>query len=604
MNSPKKASLLIRGVFIILAFLSMTFSLGGVAGAHILKVGLLDQPKTLNPFAARDIWSAKVIRMCYQPLYYRDPQTLSLVPWLAADKPVLNPSGNSVLFHLRDARWDDGTPVTPEDVAFTVRMIKRFRIPKYLNLWNFVSEVQSVGPRGVRLILERPMAILWERTLQSYVVQKSRWIRLYKRAEMALMEGGRGMKKMGHEGGRGTTHSKKAGLKKALNIITTYENTTPESCGPFVFKEWRRGSYIFLKKNKRFFALNGHIAGKKVGPYIDGVLMKIYGNMDTAILSLKKGDIDYLWAPVESGYLEDLKKDTRIKVFSIMRSGFKYMAFNLRKRPLNDKCFRKAVAYLVDKEFIVKRVLHNQGMALHTVVPPDNRFYFNPNTPKYGEGMTWRARVRKAKEILLKCGYSWDVEPVGGNFTGQYIKQGEGLRDPSGRPIPHMTLLTPPADYDAQRAQAGNLIQQWLRGFGIPVSWRPMAFGAMIKRVRLERRFDMFVSGWRTPIDPDFLRSFFHSKEDRPRGRNSGGYHNPEFDRLAELQAQTMDLVKRREIVWRLQEILMEDLPYIPLYAQLNLEAVRADRFQGWVEMVGGIGNLWTFLRVRPQSSP
>ena len=51
---------------------------------------------------------------------------------------------------------------------------------------------------------------------------------------------------------------------------------------------------------------------------------------------------------------------------------------------------------------------------------------------------------------------------------------------------------------------------------------------------------------------------------------------------------------------FRLQELLMEDLPYIPLYVPMNLEGVRIDRFQGWVEMTGGIGNLWSFVQVKP----
>jgi ABC-type transport system substrate-binding protein len=161
-------------------------------------------------------------------------------------------------------------------------------------------------------------------------------------------------------------------------------------------------------------------------------------------------------------------------------------------------------------------------------------------------------------------------------------------------------LLTPPADYDAQRAQTGNLIQQWLRDFGVPVNWKPMAFSAMVKKVD-DRDFDFFVSGWGAlGQDPDYLRSFFHSKGDVPDGKNSVGYRNPEFDQLADLQAATMDQKERQKLVYRLQEILMEDLPYIPLYVPMNLEGVRIDRFQGWVEMAGGIGNLWSFLKAKP----
>jgi len=129
-----------------------------------------------------------------------------------------------------------------------------------------------------------------------------------------------------------------------------------------------------------------------------------------------------------------------------------------------------------------------------------------------------------------------------------------------------------------------------------------MAFSALVKKVEAERDFDMFVSGWGAlGHDPDYLRSFFHSRADVPEGKNACGYRNPEFDRIADLQVETMDQREREALVFKLQEILMKDLPYIPLYVPMNLEAVRADRFEGWVEMPGGIGNLWSFLQIRPK---
>lgn len=588
-------------IFITLVFLASSFisvcCVATSAYAAILKVGLMDEPKTLNPLAARDVWSAKTLMFCYQRLYYRDPKSDDLVPWLASDDPVWDPETKSVTFHLRKAQWDDGSPFTAEDVVFTTHVIRTFRLPRYWNNWSFVQRAEALDPYTVRLTLKKPMAILWDRTLTSFIVQKSKWASLVDRAEKALQEALKAQEAEGKEGAKALT----AALAKPLEILTTYPNNRPESMGPFTFEQWQKGAFIHLKRNDRFFARDGSIGGHPVGPHMDGILLKIYKNTDTAILALKKGDIDYLWWGVESGYLEDLEKDPNIHIFSVLKSGYRYMAFNLRRPPLDDKAMRQAAAYLVDKDFIVNRVLHKQGERLDTLVPQDNPTYFNPNTPKYGEDLSWKARVEKARTILLDAGYRWEVEPAGGDMTGHFIAKGKGLTMPDERPLSPMTLITPPADYDAQRAQAGNLVQQWLQDFGLPVSWRPMSLGAMVKKVRADQDFDFFVSGWGAlGQDPDYLRSFFHSRSDRPKGRNSGGYHSDEFDRLADLQAETMDLQERRKLVFRLQEILMEDLPYIPLYVPMNLEAVRVDRFQGWVQMSGGIGNMWSFLKVKP----
>jgi ABC-type transport system substrate-binding protein len=356
-----------------------------------------------------------------------------------------------------------------------------------------------------------------------------------------------------------------------------------------------------MKRNDRFFARNKEIAGHAVGPHVDGMVFKIYGNTDTAVLALKKGDIDYFWWGIESGYLQDLRGNPDIKIFSVLKSGYRYMGFNLRKPPMNDRAFRRAVAHIVDKDFVIQRILHNEGCRLDTLVQPDNVQFCLKNPPLYGEGLSWKQRVETAKGLLKEAGYRWEVEPAGGEVPGQFATQGKGLKLPDGQPLSPLNLLTPPADYDAQRAQTGNVIQQWLRDFGVPVSWKPMAFSAMTKKIEAEREFDFFVSGWGAlGQDPDYLRSFFHSKGDVPDGKNSVGYRNAEFDKLADLQAATMDQKERQRMVFRLQEILMEDLPYLPLYVPMNLEGVRVDRFQGWVEMPGGIGNLWSFLKVKP----
>jgi hypothetical protein len=49
-----------------------------------------------------------------------------------------------------------------------------------------------------------------------------------------------------------------------------------------------------------------------------------------------------------------------------------------------------------------------------------------------------------------------------------------------------------------------------------------------------------------------------------------------------------------------MQEILMRDLPWLPLYTPKLAEGVREDRFTGWVNMVGGIGNRWSFCSIKP----
>jgi ABC-type transport system substrate-binding protein len=78
--------------------------------SNTLRIGLAEEPRTLNVWLASDANSRKVLSLIYQPLYMYDPETLDLVPWLAESMPVYDPQRiDSYTVTLRDARWSDGT---------------------------------------------------------------------------------------------------------------------------------------------------------------------------------------------------------------------------------------------------------------------------------------------------------------------------------------------------------------------------------------------------------------------------------------------------------------------------------------------------------------
>jgi ABC-type transport system substrate-binding protein len=199
--------------------------------------------------------------------------------------------------------------------------------------------------------------------------------------------------------------------------------------------------------------------------------------------------------------------------------------------------------------------------------------------------------------MLHEAGYRWKVPPV--NAKGEVVK-GEEILLPDGRPMEDFTILTPPADYDPLRAMSGIMLQEWLKMIGIPAKSRPMALGSLIQQVKSRQQFDLFVLGYgNLSLDPDYLRNFFISANDRAGGWNMSGYRNPRFDRIAEESAGTMNLEKRRELIWKMQKIIMRDIPYLPLYGPKLSEGVKRGTFKGWVKMVGGIGNTWSFCTIK-----
>ena len=557
-------------VIILLLGIGITSNSGWAA--HTIKIGLLEEPKTLNIWLASDAWSAKVLSQIYQPLYIREPETLKLVPWLAEEEPIYDPVALSYTVKLRPARWSDGSELTSEDIAFTGRFIQEFKVPRHLSKWKFIRKIETPDKYSVTFYLKEPKAIFVTRTLTTPIVQKKEWIKVAEKARKT---------------------------EKPLTTLLNHKIDNPVGSGPFVLKEWKQGAYLYLTKNDYYFGKDKEIQGLKLGPYIDGIIFKIFGTSDAAVLALKKGSIDMFWWGIQPGYLDDLRKQKEIQIFSNEKSALYYMGFNVRKPPFSDANLRRAVAMLIDKDFIISRILQGYGTKMWSIVPPGNRFWHCQDVPRYGEGLSKAERIKKAHEILRQAGYTWDVPPV--NERGE-VTRGKEMRLPNGKPMEKFTILTPPADYDPHRAMSGMMIQEWLRAVGMPAYSKPMAFGALIQQVKARREFDSFILGYgKLSLDPDYVRNFFHSMNDKPRGWNMSGYRNPDFDRIADESASTMDQDKRRELVWDMQKILIEDIPYIPLYNPTLVEAVRKGRFTGWVEMLGGIGNIWSFSLLKPR---
>ncbi len=537
-----------------------------------LKAGVLEEPKSLNPWLATDAWSGRVIKLIFEPLYIPEPKTLEMVPWLAASEPVYDPAKMTYTVKLRPAKWSDGSDFTAEDVAYTVYLIQHYKVAAYASKWKEVTKTEAVDKHTVRFTLKKPYAPFVVRTLSTPIVQKKQWQAIAKAADATQKPG---------------------------TSLRSHELDHPVGTGPFMLRSWRKGVFVDLVANPHFFGRGQVIAGRKLGPHISGILLKIYGTSDAAILALRKGDIDFYWNSIQAGYLDELKTEKTIKLFTCKKSGVYYFGFNLRRKPFSDLAFRRAVATLVDKEFIVKRILQGGGEVMHSMVPPGNVLFSNQDVEKFGYGLSRKARIKKAYQILTAAGYKWQRPPV--NNQGEVQLPGQGLMYPDGKPVPDFTILTPPADYDPNRAMSGMMIQGWLRQVGIPAAAQPMSFGALLEKVKQRHDFDCFVLGYgRLSLDPGYLYAFFHSSQDKKRGWNMSGYRNQAYDELAAKSIAEMNLKARQQMVRQMQAMVIADAAYIPLYNPLIVEGVRSDRFRGWVPMIEGIGNLWSLCTIKP----
>lgn len=175
----------------------------------------------------------------------------------------------------------------------------------------------------------------------------------------------------------------------------------------------------------------------------------------------------------------------------------------------------------------------------------------------------------------------------------------------AGAKVESPALTTSTAKFDPVRPETARLISQAARKVGFDIRANPIDYNQGIQKVIMQHDYDMFLvrlTGASVRIDPNvFIHLVHHSSNHRKGGFNWTGYKNAEVDRLAAAQQTEMDVEKRRELVYRAQELIDADQPNnVVVYPKMT-NAYRSDRLSGLVPQMGeGIGSFWTDISMVP----
>lgn len=519
------------------------FSLYYLNPQNVIKVAIPSEIRTLNELNVLNNIEMFITDLMYDPLAEPDPTTLEPRGYLA-ESWEWDSSRQSCTVNLRtNVRWHDGVPFTADDVKFWYDVEKEFKIPKFYQGLTFIKNIEVVDDHTIRFVLSEAHGTI---PFGDLIFPKHIW-------EPVIQE----------------ARKKSDPLKYLLD----YPNTNPIGTGPYKFVEMVAGSHVKLNTDPDFYREKIHI---------DGIFFQIFASLDDAVLALQNGEVDYIAKPLEPKHVALLENSTNVKIWKSPSKELHYMAFNLRKEPFNDTSFRKAVAYLVDKTSLCDELLNYTGKPLYSVVPSGFSYWHNPNVATY-ELPTKTERMQAARDILTNANYTW--------IDGKLVM-------PSGSLVQPFNLLTPSAAYDSIRANAGIRIASCLEEMGIPVTAKEMPL-TNLTLMATSHDFDIYISGWELPLGPYYLYHMFHSSNAIVGGFNTAGYCSPEFDALIEKEEKELETETRRNLVFQAQEMLANDLPVIPLYERDMYEAT-SDRFEGWVGMLGGIMNTWSFTYIYP----
>jgi ABC-type transport system substrate-binding protein len=361
-----------------------------------------------------------------------------------------------------------------------------------------------------------------------------------------------------------------------------------------IVQQWENGAYKDSAGIEAGPAPEGDVETEyTVGPHVDSVVYTIYGSQDAAILAMQKGEIDYVLNSLglHSGLSGKVKGDPNLTVIENPTNSIRYLSFNNRRRPMNDCAFRQAVAVLIDKEFIIEKVLQGAAFPLYTFIPESNIAWYFGDVPKLGKGFSREERVNLAVEILEQAGFYWENDRKPAYSPGDLRVEGAGrLIMPDGTPVPPLKLLAPSPDYDPLRSTFAFWIESWLDEMGIPVMTELAGIKVLTPLIFTEHDFDMYILGWSLDIFPDHLWLYFAEGEAVPNGNNAGGYINPEFETLSSQILTCNDVIRCKEIADQSQIMLSTESPYVMLYSTEIVEAFRSDSLEfPFVEALGGI---------------
>jgi peptide/nickel transport system substrate-binding protein len=189
----------------------------------------------------------------------------------------------------------------------------------------------------------------------------------------------------------------------------------------------------------------------------------------------------------------------------------------------------------------------------------------------------------------------------GGALTGAAALSRSGLTFAAtpGAPVESRSLITSTAKFDPVRPESARLIAQACKAIGFDVKANPIDYNQGIQKVIMQHEYDMFLvrlTGASIRVDPNvFIYQVHHASQYKKGGFNWTAYDNPAVNDLAEAQQREMNTDKRRELVFKAQEIIDADQPnHVLVYPKMT-NAYRSDRLDNLVPQMGeGIGSFWT----------
>ena len=521
-----------------------------------LTFATISEPLSLNLAISNDASSSNVLGNLFEGLTETSWLTDEVEPALA-ESWQRSDDGLTWTFNIRkDVRWHDGQPFTAHDVDFTFNRI----------IYNQDIAASSAASFHFRYFDEATGQ--WEESPMTVTALDDYTVQCILPLPFAPF-----LRSMG------TAIYPKHILEKHVDDGTfesTWDIETEPSeiigTGPFTIESYEPGQSLVLKRNPDYWLKDS--AGNSL-PYLDKIVRVIVPDLAAELAKFRAGESDTHGVTGEEfAELEPLQESGNYTLYRRGPAfGTTFLAFNMNPgvnaetgQPyltpekldwFSTKEFRQAIAHSIDKDTVIRDVLHGLGYPQWASISPATGDFHNPFVPRY------EYNLDKANRILDDLGWT-DTD-------------GDGIReDGNGNPIAFKMVTN---TGNTVRGNVAEIVHSGLRQLGLNVEYELVEFGDLVSQLTDTYSWETMIIGFTGGPDPHGGITFWHSGEGlhlwHPNQPQPGTDWEAEMDELYIKASQELDREKRVEYYHRAQEVAAENVPVIYTTLSERLSAIR-----------------------------
>ncbi len=302
----------------------------------------------------------------------------------------------------------------------------------------------------------------------------------------------------------------------------------PIGTGPYKLTEYVVNDHVTLVRNGDYWDKNV--------PYIDTLSVKFAPTEDTRIAALRAGQMDF--SIVSADGAKRLANATNLKFIKGVHGVFTVIKMHQRFKPFTDVRVRRAMDLVIDKKVVIEQALGGSGTITGPVVYGWEDYGIAP------EQLPYKVDVAQAQKLMADAGYASGFE---------------------------VTCVSLPEGNAANFYPGIATAAEHLKKINIKVNVQQLELAAWLdKNNKLD--YDMLIGNRGFRGDPIDVLTPHYTKGGND---NSIGYADPQVEQWLIQSQSELDRTKRRDLYLQVQKKVLEDVPWIFLWAPIENYAMQ-----------------------------